>query len=391
MKNINMSSSDSKIGDSSSVKEFELLDFQHKRIYDRYLIGVELTKSLRGTERFRLTVLSVIATIGISVFLSTFILGGNNDIPNFSQFYLVIIVIFMIDLSCLFIPVISAYHNSDKFSEDVISKDRGIIIDEVGTPDKQTIQKNDIEMWMRRIWQTGGHVKKTSKGFRETQTAFSLFTLVSILALFEIILANLFTSEYVMWSQIALILSACLLSIPALLLLYPWITKVLNRIRRIKAPFLTATVSSIITPGCVTSISGTSTSQYPYLDQWLCTMDTLIDYRAIKVNNDHTYQYTIPTEITDTLIPGTLYFCILQMSKTSKKGRISLIRSDNKYEIVEILKNGKIDPLSTIYLTREGKSTALPLKITRLIDDTDTETYVKLMLLCKGSDDVTGF
>jgi hypothetical protein len=145
MKNIKMSSSDNKISDSSPIKEAELLDFQHKRIYDRYLIEVELTKSLRGTERFRLTVLSVIATIGISVFLSTFILGGSNDIPNFTQFYLVIVVIFMIDLSCLFIPVISAYHYSDKFSEDVISKDRGIIIDEIGTQDKQTIQKNNTK------------------------------------------------------------------------------------------------------------------------------------------------------------------------------------------------------------------------------------------------------
>lgn len=290
-----MSSSDNKTSDSSAVKEFELLDFQHKRIYDRYLIEVELTKSLRGTERFRLTVLSVIATIGISVFLSTFLLGGSKDIPNVTQFYLVIIIFFMIDLSCLFIPVISAYHNSDKFSEDVISKDRGIILDEIGTPDKQTIQKNDIEMWTRRIWQTGGHVKNTSKGFRETQTAFSLFILVSILALFEIIIANLVASESPFWSLFALIVSACLLGIPAMMLLSPWIIKGLNRIRRIKAPFLTATVSSIITPGCVTSISGMSTSQYPYVDAWLCTMDTLIDYRSIKVNNDNTYQYTIPT------------------------------------------------------------------------------------------------
>jgi len=387
-----MSSSDSKIGDSSSVKEFELLDFQHKRIYDRYLIEVELTKSLRGTERFRLTVLSVIATIGISVFLSTFILGGNNDIPHFSQFYLVIIVIFMIDLSCLFIPVISAYHNSDKFSEDVISKDRGIIIDEVGTPDKQTIQKNDIEMWTRRIWQTGGHVKKTSKGFRETQTAFSLFTLVSILALFGIILANLIASESPVWSQIALIVSAFFLSIPALILLYPWITKGLHWILRIKSPFLTATVNnSIITPGCITSISGTSTSQYPHVDVWLCSMDTLIDYHSIKVNDDNTFQYTIPTEITEKLILGAQYFCIIQSSKTAKNTRVHLIRSDNRCEIVEILKNGIIDPLSTISLTREGKSTALPLKITRLIDDNENDMHVRVTFLCKGPNDVTEF
>lgn len=77
------------------------------------------------------------------------------------------------------------------------------------------------------------------------------------------------------------------------------------------------------------------------------------------------------------------------MSKTSKKGSISLIHTAWKYEIVENLKNGKIDPLSTIYLTREGKSTALPLKITRLIDDTDTDTYAKLLLLCKESDTLT--
>ncbi len=98
MKNINMSSSDNKISDSSPIKEFELLDFQHKRVYDRYLIEMELTKSLRGTDRFRLTVLSVIATIGISVFLSTFLLGGSNDIPNVTQYYLFIIIFFIIDL-----------------------------------------------------------------------------------------------------------------------------------------------------------------------------------------------------------------------------------------------------------------------------------------------------
>jgi len=384
-----MSSSDNKISDSSSTKEAKLLDFQHKRIYDRYLVEVELTKSLRETERFRLTVLSVIATIGISVFLSTFLLGGSNDILNFTLFYPLIILVFMTDLSCLFIPVISAYHNSDKFSEDVISKDRGIILDEVGTPDKQTIQKNDIEMWTRRIWQTGGHVKNTSKGFRETQAAFSLFIIVSIPALFDIIMANLIAPDAMIWSRIALVVSACLLSIPALILLYPWIIKGLNWIRRIKAPFLTATVSSIITPGCATSISGTSTSQYPYVDAWLCTLDTLIDYRSIKVNNDNTYQYTIPAEISEKLLSGTQYFCIIQMSKTDKQGSVHLIRFDNKYEIVEILRNGKMDPLSTIYLTREGKSTALPLKITRLIDDTDTDTYVKLLLLCKKPDDVT--
>lgn len=388
MKNIKMSSSDSKIGDSSSVKEFELLDFQHKRIYDRYLIEVELTKSLRGTERFRLTVLSVIATIGISVFLSTFLLGGSTDIPNFTQYYLFIIMFFIIDLSCLFIPVISAYHKSDKFSEDVISKDRGIILDEIGTPDKQTIQKNDIEMWTRRIWQTGGHVKNTSKGFRETQTAFSIFILVSILALLQIIVANLVASKYLFLSHITLIVSACILGIPALLLLYPWYIKVLNRIQQIKTPFLTATVSSIITPGCATSISGMSTSQYPYVDVWLCTMDTLIDHRSIKVNNDDTYQYTIPAEISEKLLLDTQYFCIIQMSKTSKQGSVRLIHTAWKYEIAEILKNGKIDPLSTIPLTREGKSTALPLKITRLIDDTDTDTYAKLLLLCRESGDV---
>ncbi len=74
------------------------------------------------------------------------------------------------------------------------------------------------------------------------------------------------------------------------------------------------------------------------------------------------------------------------MSKTSKQGSVRLIHTAWKYEIVEILKNRKIDPLSTIPLTREGKSTALPLKITRLIDDTDT--YAKLLLLCRESGDV---
>ncbi len=246
-------------------------------------------------------------------------------------------------------------------------------------------------MWTRRIWQTGGHVKKTSKGFRETQPAFFLFILVSILALFGIIIANLVTSDSMIWSQIALILSACLLSIPTLILLHPWVTKSLNRILHIEAPFLTATVSSIITPGCITSISGTSTSQYPHVDVWLCSMDTLIDYHSIKVNDDNTFQYTIPTEITEKLILGAQYFCIIQSSKTAKNTRIHLIRSDNRCEIVEILKNGKIGPLSTISLTREGKSTALPLKITRLIDDTDTDTYVKMALLCKRPNDVINF
>ena len=175
-----MSSSDNKISDSSPIKEFELLDFQHKRVYDRYLIEMELTKSLRGTDRFRLTVLSVIATIGISVFLSTFLLGGSNDIPNVTQYYLFIIIFFIIDLSCLFVPVISAYHNSDKFSEDVISKDRGIILDEIGTPDKQTIQKNDIEMWTRRIWQTGGHVKKYFEGIsRNTNRILHIYPCIN--------------------------------------------------------------------------------------------------------------------------------------------------------------------------------------------------------------------
>ncbi len=243
-------------------------------------------------------------------------------------------------------------------------------------------------MWTRRIWQTGGHVKNTSKGFRETQTAFSIFILVSILALLQIIVANLVASEYPFLSHIALIVSACILGFPALLLLYPCYIKFLNWIQQIKTPFITATVSSIITPGCATSISGMSTSQYPYVYVWLCTLDTLIDYRAIKVNDDDTYQYTIPAEISEKLLPDTQYFCIIQMSKTSKQGSVRLIHTAWKYEIVEILKNGKIDPLSTIPLTREGKSTALPLKITRLIDDTDTDTYAKLLLLCRESGDV---
>ena len=91
---------------------------------------MDLTKFLRVTRKFRMTILGVIITIGMSVFLLNFVSIDNPINPLLIQLNGIIALIFIFNLAFLFIPVIYAYYHSDKFSEDLIAKDRMIILDD---------------------------------------------------------------------------------------------------------------------------------------------------------------------------------------------------------------------------------------------------------------------
>jgi len=158
---------------------------------------------------------------------------------------------------------------------------------------------------------------------------------------------------------------------------------VVNRIM-LKNGFLTATTSSsIIIPGVPVYLIGTAETRAPNLILWLCSKHMLVSRLLIPVAHDHSYNYELPYQTIQQLIPDEQYFAVIQMPMISYDGEIKLFQTTPPV-ITKAKASGEPDMDMAIVLDENNNDLFLPEKLCNLLDRKDiNDIYVKMAFLCQ--------
>ena len=158
---------------------------------------------------------------------------------------------------------------------------------------------------------------------------------------------------------------------------------VVNRII-LKTGFLTATTySSIIIPGVPVYLSGIAETRAPNLILWLCSKHRLVSQLLIPVAQDHSYNYELPYQTIQQLIPGEQYFVVIQMPMITYDGEIKLFQTTPPV-ITRPTSSGEPDMDIALILDDNDSDIFLPEKLGNLLDRKDiNDIYVKLSFSCQ--------
>ncbi len=158
---------------------------------------------------------------------------------------------------------------------------------------------------------------------------------------------------------------------------------VVNRIS-LKRGFLTATSSSSkIIPGVPVYLSGTAETRAPNIILWLCSKHMLVNRLLIPVAHDHSYNYELPYQTIQQLIPDEQYFAVIQMPMIESDGEIKLFQTTPPV-ITRSKPSGEPDMDIAIILDEKDHDIFLPEKLCNILDRKDiNDIYVKLTFSCQ--------
>ena len=371
--------------DTKSLEDdAELLDFQHKRIYNQYLHERELISSLRNTELFRITILGVVATCWITVFLSLFSIYKN---PSLDVALLLILLVssFIGNLLSFYTPLLIFHFKSSRLADKFVVNDRKNILDDDFISTKAEMQKNDIELWKRRMEQTKRYTANSSKRLQKSEFRYYLFIVFSIMTLFGLILVaicKIHFPEYTAQIFIGIILSVSVIFMYGLLVsdLPDQVRNTIRLFNRKKSPLSISNLQYWFSKNeTKIRLSGIAKSKYPKLMLWLCTTNKLINVCLIPIDkNSGMYNEEFTVKFSEDITAGTDCYGILVMSGTRREQKVQFFHDSHGLQyIAEVLGRGNVDTVSEIELSHDWKTRSLPQKICSLLDDVDDDIYVK--------------
>jgi len=154
----------------------------------------------------------------------------------------------------------------------------------------------------------------------------------------------------------------------------------------LKRGFLTATTSSsslLLIPGVPVYLSGTAETRAPNIILWLCSKHMLVNRLLIPVAHDHSYNYELPYQTIQQLIPDEQYFAVIQMPMIVYDGEIKLFQTTPPV-ITRSKPSGEPDMDIAIILDEKDPDLFLPEKLCNLLDRKDiNDIYVKLIFSCQ--------
>lgn len=366
-----------------SEEDEKLLDFQHKRTYNQYLHERDVIQSLKNTDVTRMTILGLITTVWLTTFVT--LMNASKDLSdNLKDGEIVILLLFIIILASLYLPRLLSHFKSVEISERFVVNDRRHLIDDFQQKNKVELQKMDIELWRRRLGQTGKFISQTSYRLHKSEYVSYLFVAYSIISIPFLVYSTLHPESPAVKTYINLTIILYLITL---------ILSIIANVKIIKRRLHRPRFISYKKIYCETSnnnwnisIEGHACSKCRNLSFWLCTIDSLITNVEIPVNKKGEFNCRISGTYGDKITYGTQCFGVLSIPENGKKPNVRLVekRRGGTYIANITSRFGQMDEISAISLDNNYKEDNLPLKICSLLDDAGEDEYVKCSLIYDG-------